>query len=226
MLPLMIGVAPFGLLFGALTPSAGLSVAEAMAMSTFVFAGSAQFIAAGLLATGTGAWLIVLTTLVVNLRHLLYGATLAPYLRHLPYHWQLLLAHITTDETYAVSILRYQSDDTTPHKHWYFLGSSLTFLMNWLATTAMGIAAGHILPNLLAWGLDFSLPITFIGLLTPHVKDRPTIAAMLASGLTSIATHRLPNNLWLLLAALAGIAAGICIEQIWPSHAKPPDRSM
>ncbi len=223
MLPLLVGVAPFGLIFGALTPAAGLSAAGAMAMSAFVFAGSAQFIAAGLLAAGTGPWLIVLTTLVVNLRHLLYGATLAPHLRHLPHRWQTLLAYVTTDESYAVSILRYQSDDESPCKHWYFLGSALTLLTVWLATTAVGIAAGQAIPAPLSWGLDFALPVTFIGLLIPHVKGRPTLAAMAVAGLTAVAAHRLPNNLWLLLAALAGVAAGVWAERIWPSLDQPSD---
>jgi len=212
MLPLLVGVAPFGLIFGALTPAAGLSVAGALAMSGFVFAGSAQFIAAGLLAAGTGPWLIVLTTLVVNLRHLLYGATLAPYLRHLPHRWQLLLAYITTDESYAVSILHYRSGDESPSKHWYFLGAALTLLTVWLATTAVGIVVGQAIPDPLSWGLDFALPVTFIGLLTPHVKGRPTTAAMIVAGLTAVAAHRLPNSLWLPLAALAGVAAGVWAE--------------
>jgi len=214
------------LLFGASTVTAGLSAPAALAMSAFVFAGSAQFIAAGLLGAGTVPWLIVLTTLVVNLRHLLYGATLASHLRHLPHRWQLLLAHVTTDESYAVSILRYQSDEVSPHKHWYFLGAALTLLTSWLSTTVVGIAAGQTIPDPLAWGLDFTLPITFIGLLTPHVKDRPTVAAMAAAGLTSIAAQRLPNNLWLLLAALAGVAVGIWAERFWPPHGQPPKRPM
>jgi 4-azaleucine resistance transporter AzlC len=217
-LPLLVGVVPFGMVFGALALTAGLSARGAIAMSVFVFAGSAQFIAAGLLATGTGAWLIVLTTLVVNLRHLLYGATLAPYLRHLSRRWQMLLAHVTTDETYAVSILHYQSEDESSRKHWYFLGSALALMTTWVTSTAVGIIAGQTIPDPLAWGFDFALPIIFIGLLTPHVKDRPTLAAMAVAGLVAIAAHRLPNNLWLLLAALAGIAAGVWAEGISSSQ--------
>ena len=217
-LPLLLGVIPFGLIFGALTPAAGLSATSALAMSVFVFAGSAQFIAAGLLTAGAGTWLIVLTTLVVNLRHMLYGATLAPYLRHLPHRWQLLLAYLTTDEAYAVSILRYRSGDESPRKHWYFLGTGLTMLVSWLVATAVGVVAGQTIPDPLAWGLDFALPITFIGLLTPHVKGRPTLAAMAVAGLTAVVAHPLPNKLWLVLAALTGVVAGLLAETLSHSN--------
>jgi 4-azaleucine resistance transporter AzlC len=219
----LVGALPFGLVFGALAVSAGLSVSAAVAMSVFVFAGSAQFIAAGLLATGTGVWLIVLTTLVVNLRHLLYGATLAPHVKHLPHRWQVLLAYLTTDETYAVSILRYQSGDESPHKHWYFLGTALTLLTGWVAFTGVGVVAGQAIPDPLSWGFDFALPIIFIGLLIPHVKGRPALAAIVVSALTAILAHKMPNNLWLLLAALTGVAAGLGAEFVW-SHSHPTTR--
>jgi 4-azaleucine resistance transporter AzlC len=104
-LPILLGVIPFGLIYGVLAISAGLPPAAAMAMSSIVFAGSAQFIAAQQFEALTPAPVMVLTTLVVNLRHMLYSASLAPYLRPLAKGWKWLLAYLLTDEAYAVTIV-------------------------------------------------------------------------------------------------------------------------
>ena len=112
--PLIVGAIPFGIIFGTLALASGLSFAAAMAMSAFVFAGSAQFIAVGLLAAGTGWPLIVLTTFVVNLRHALYSATLAPFVSRLPLRWQLAIAFWLTDETFAVVVSRFSGYSPTP----------------------------------------------------------------------------------------------------------------
>ena len=115
--PLLVGAIPFGILFGALAVNAGLSLPATLAMSLIVFAGSSQFVAAGLVAQGAGVLIIVLTTFVVNLRHALYGASLGPYLRGLSHRWLLPLAFWLTDEAYAVVIQRYERADTSPYKH-------------------------------------------------------------------------------------------------------------
>src|SRR5512135_2810064 len=99
--PLIVGAIPFGIIFGALAAASGLSFAATAAMSAFVFAGSAQFIAVGLVAAGTGWPFIVLTTFVVNLRHMLYSATLAPHVKRLPQRWKIPLAFWLTDETFV-----------------------------------------------------------------------------------------------------------------------------
>ena len=104
--PLIVGAIPFGIIFGTLSIAAGLSVAATLAMSAIVFAGSAQFIAVGLVAAGSGWPIIVLTTFVVNLRHALYSATLAPFVSKLPHRWQIPLAFWLTDETFAVVVDR------------------------------------------------------------------------------------------------------------------------
>ena len=102
MLPLLVGAMPFGIIYGTLAASAGLSAAQAIGMSLLVFAGSAQFIALSLLSGGAGMAVVLLTTLVVNLRHALYSATLQPFVRHLPARWRVPLAFWLTDEAFAV----------------------------------------------------------------------------------------------------------------------------
>ena len=105
-IPLIVGAIPFGIIFGTLATNNGLSPTAALAMSGFVFAGSSQFIAAGMVAANTSWLLIVLTTFVVNLRHLLYAVSLVPYIKHLPQRWKVPLAFLLTDEAYAIAIGR------------------------------------------------------------------------------------------------------------------------
>lgn len=220
-LPLIVGAIPFAIIFGALAATGGLSPGATMAMSAFVFAGSAQFIAANLLATGTSAALIILTTFVVNLRHMLYAATLAPYVKHLPQRWLLPLGFWLTDETFVVVVTRYHQPDASPYKHWYHLGSALSMYSNWVLCTLLGIVAGQYIANPQSWGLDFALVVTFIGMLVPMVRTRPVLVAVLAAGVVAVLTNSLPNRLGLIVAALAGVTAGMIAESLLPAAPAP-----
>lgn len=210
-LPIVVGVVPFGMIYGVLA-AAALPVALAQGMSAIVFAGSAQFIAADLFAGGAPALVILLTTLMVNLRHLLYSASLAPYVAHLPLGWRAGLAYLLTDEAYAVTILHYRSDQVAPaHRHWFFLGAGLTLWTFWQLSTAAGIFLGAQIPA--SWSLDFTLALVFIGIVVPTLTDRPQVGAALVASAVAVAAHSLPYQLGLMLAALAGIATGIYLER-------------
>ncbi len=212
--PLIIGAIPFGIIFGTLALNSGLSYIGVMAMSAIVFAGSAQFIAAGLLAAGTAWPVIVLTTFVVNLRHALYSATLAPHVKHLPARWQVPLAFWLTDETFAVVIQRYNQADGSPHKHWYYLGSALFMYINWQICTFVGLTLGQLVPDAASWGLDFAMIVTFIGMVIPYLKSRPMVVTVVVAGAVAVAAHTLPHKLGLIVAAIAGIGAGIAAESL------------
>ncbi len=213
-IPLVIGAIPFGIIFGTLSSSSGLSFGATMAMSAIVFAGSAQFIALGLVAVGTTWPIIVLTTFVVNLRHLLYAAALLPFVKQLSQVWRIPLAFWLTDETFAVVIERYNQPDTSPRKHWYYFGSSLLMYVNWQLCTFIGLTVGQTIPNAAAWGLDFAMPVTFIGMIIPYLKNRPMWAAVIVSGIVSVLAFSLPHKLGLMLAALSGIITGLLLETI------------
>lgn len=211
-IPLIIGAIPFGIIFGAVAVTNGLSPAATMGMSLFVYAGSAQFIAAGLVAQGAGAGIIILTTFIVNLRHALYSASLAPYMKHLPQHWLLPLGYWLTDETFAVVIRRWPQPDDSPHKHWYHLGSSVLMFTNWQVVTLVGIVAGQQIENAGEWGLDFAMVVTFIGIVVPLIVNRPMLVCAVTAGVTAVLARDVPNNLGLMLAALVGILAGVGAE--------------
>jgi 4-azaleucine resistance transporter AzlC len=209
-LPLLISVFPFGLIYGALALSAGLSLAASQMMSSIVFAGSSQFIAAQLIHDSAPGLVIVLTIAVVNLRHMLYSASLAPYLKNLSIRWKVLLAYLLTDEAYAPTALKYAKEGVTPLSHWFLFGAGLALWTTWQVSTAVGIFLGASIPQ--NWPLDFALPLTFIALVAPALKNRPGIAAALSAGLVALLAYGLPFKLGLILAALMGILVGTVLE--------------
>jgi 4-azaleucine resistance transporter AzlC len=220
--PILIGVAPFGLIFGALSISAGLPPVLGQATSSIIFAGSAQFITAQLFGAGASGLVILMVVFVVNLRHALYSASVAPYVKHLGPAWKLLLSYLLTDEAYAVVITRYQreagdaaipTDVPTPdYRHWYFLGAGLTLWTSWQISTAVGLLIGARLPQ--DWPTGFFLPLTFIALVVPALRDRASVAAAAIAGIIGLAASGLPLKTGLLLAALVGIAAGMVVERV------------
>ena len=213
MLPMLLGAIPFGIIFGSLAGAAGLSVWQTLGMSLLVFAGSAQFIALSLLGAGVGLAVLLLTTAVVNLRHALYSASLQPFVRHLPARWRVPLAFWLTDEAYAVVQHRYAELDASPNKHWYFLGAALAMYVNWQLCTLVGVMFGQNVPNLGAWGLDFAMLATFIGIVVPMLRNRPQVAAALSAAAVALVCHELPYKLGLLAAAFSGIVVGVALER-------------
>ena len=211
--PLVVGATPFGIIFGAVAVNGGMSPQATQAMSAFVFAGSAQFVAAGLVASGTGVFIIILTTFVVNLRHALYSVSLAPHMKHLPQRWLLPLGFWLTDESYLVAIERSDRPDDSPNKHWFFFGSAIFMYTNWQFWTFVGLRAGQAIPNPEAWGLDFALPVTFIGMLVPMLRGRPIIASAVVGGGAAVLFNGLPNQLGLMFATLLAVAAGVLLDR-------------
>lgn len=222
-LPILLGVAPFGMIYGALALQAGLPSPAAQAMSAIVFAGSAQFVATQLFAGAAPGPIFLLTVFVINLRHMLYSASIAPYVNHLSRRWKWLLAYLLTDEAYAVAITYYRRTDAaraaeeatgmdrSDRRHWFFLGAGLALWVTWQASTAVGIFLGSQAPA--GWSLEFTLALTFIALLIPAVTDRPALAATLVAGAIALVGAGWPYKLGLVLAALSGIAIGALLER-------------
>jgi 4-azaleucine resistance transporter AzlC len=211
-LPFMFGSIPFGLLFGTLATGAGLSPLATMAMSLFVFSGSAQFIAVVLLGAGSGIWVVWFATFVLNLRHLLYAATLVDHVRHLSQAWRFPLAAFLTDETFAVMERRYRTEGGGSNAHWYYLASCFGMYLNWQTWTFLGITIGQNYPEVQDWGLEFAMVVTFIGIVVPLLTALPYLAAALTAGLVAVVANPLPYKLGLMLAALAGIVVGVVLD--------------
>jgi 4-azaleucine resistance transporter AzlC len=209
-LPMVIGVIPFGMIYGIVALNAGLPASAAQAMSAIIFAGSSQFVSAQLFSLSVPAVINVLTVSVINLRHALYSASISPYLEKLPNRWKWGLAYLLTDEAYAVTILHYQEAGDKRNKHWFFLGAGLTLWTTWQLSTAAGIFLGTSVPE--SWSLDFTLALIFIALTVPAIKDRASLGAALSAGVVAVIAFGLPLKLGLLAAAFIGIVVGLLIE--------------
>jgi 4-azaleucine resistance transporter AzlC len=218
--PLVVGAIPFGIIFGTLADTAGLSFYATMGMSLFVFAGASQFVALSLVALGTAWPMIVLTTFVVNLRHMLYSATMVPFYKKLNPLWKMVLAFGLTDETFAVAVCRYHQADGIQGKQYYNLGSMIFMYVNWNLCTLIGLTAGRAFPEISRWGLDFAMPATFIGIVIPYLITKPMWASVVTAGTVSVLAGGLPHKMGLMLAALTGVTVGMICEKIFPEKKK------
>jgi len=210
-LPILVGALPFGMIYGISALSAGMTPGSAQAMSSVVFAGSAQVLLVQMVKANMPLAVMLATGFVLNLRHALYSASLAPYMRKLNLWWKVILSYLLTDEAYAVVITHYNQPDDGAPRHWYFLGAGLTLWTGWQLSTAAGIFLGAQIPS--SWGLEFSLPLIFIALVVPALKDRAGVLAALAAGLCVVAVSGLPYKLGLLVAAFVGIVVGLWSEK-------------
>jgi predicted branched-subunit amino acid permease len=220
--PLLVGVFPFGLIYGAAAVNAGLSAALAQSMSWIVFAGSAQILTVQLIHTAAPSLVVIAAIAVVNLRHALYSASVAPYIEHLPLRWKGLLGYLLTDEAYAATIVHYEHVGVTPTGHWFFLGAGASLWLVWQVSTGLGVwvaahagaapAASLQLAAPVSLTLDFALPLTFIAMMVPVIKDRPMLAAAVSAAAMALLGAALPYKLGLVLAALTGISVGMFTE--------------
>ncbi|MBI3740287.1 MAG: AzlC family ABC transporter permease, partial [Chloroflexi bacterium] len=223
-IPLAIGSAPFGLLFGVLARGIGLPLWATILMSAIVFAGASQFAAVKLIAAGAAAPFIILTTFVINLRHALYTASLSGYTRQLRESGRAFLAATTTDESYAMVMTHYRDETrgSVNTKLGYFLGANLAMYFPWQLDTLIGYAFGNLLGDPLALGLDFAATLMFIAILIPQIKSRADLAGALIAGAVAVIAFALPSKLGLLLAIGAGISVGIIVEYFLTKRAAIP----
>lgn len=208
--PLMPGMVAFGLLYGMMARQVGFRPWEAWAMSLIVHAGSAQFTALGMWETA-GGMPIILTTLIVNLRHLLMGASVAPYLRGLSPLWKAVLALWMSDESYALAIAEYERGRGSC---WYFLGANLGIYLAWPTSGLVGALLGTAIPDPAQYGLDLIFPLAFLGLLTAFLRDRIEVAVALIAGSLALAgTFLLPGKWYVVLAGLLASGLGVVLEK-------------
>ena len=208
-IPMLVGAAPFGMIFGALVGTAHLAPWQGQLMSLGVFAGSSQFIAVGLMAGLASTLVIWLATVIVNLRHMLYAAALLPHVQHLPTRWRWTLGFLLTDETYAVVDSYYRKHPDTRLGHWYFLGSGVAMYANWQCWTLIGLAFGAVFPQLQNLGLDFAMVVTFIAIVVPQLIRVPQLAAAVAAGCVAYALKDAPYKLGLMAAVGVGVVVGL-----------------
>ena len=211
--PMLPGIAPFGVIAGLTAIATGLSAAQALALSGLVFAGASQLAMLQLVADGAVPAVILLTVMTVNLRFAMYSASLAPHFQHLGPGWRLPLAYLMVDQNYALTIHRYQHGDpaVAAYGHWFYLGGGVALWLTWQTATAVGVFMGAAVPK--AWSLDFAIPLVFMVLLVPALRDRAHVVAALTGGLVATLAADAPLHLGIVAGAFSGIAAGMLAER-------------
>ena len=206
-LPFVVGVTPFGIAYGAAAAQT-MHWSQGLGMSALVFAGTAQFIAVGLLSQGAPALSVVVTTLMVNLRFVLLTAALSPVLLKEKRRWQAVMAFLVVDESFAVSSVGFERGESS----FFFLGTGLALWLIWLLSSATGIWLGPLIPE--GYGLEFALPASLIGLLALLVRTRLlAVTALLAAVLCLALYFVLPGPWPLLLGALIATSLAVIWEQ-------------
>jgi len=209
-LPLLLGVIPFALICGIASMEAGLPVWQAVVIPVVIFAGAAQLAVTHLFVIGAPAMVMVLTALVINLRFVMYSASIAPHFKVVPGRWRPLLSYLLTDQAYALSLTKFNQPEGCRYPFAYTMGTGVTVFFSWHLFNGLGVLLGAGVPE--SWGLDFGVPLTFMALLVPAVQDRPTLVAALVSGITAVAAVGLPCGLNIIFAALMGIGGGLLFD--------------
>ncbi|MEF8841095.1 MAG: AzlC family ABC transporter permease [Haloarculaceae archaeon] len=210
MVPLLVGLAPFGLVVGAAMVASGISVPQALGMSVLVYGGAAQLAVVDLLARDAPFLVVAVTGLVVNLRFAMLSASIATYFRRLPTAWRWVVGVLLVDVLYALSVTTFERDSEVDRR-WYYLGAGVVLWIGWQAGTVVGVVLGAGIPESVPF--DFVVPLVFIGLLVPALEDASTLAAAGVGGTTAVVGANLPLNAGLLVAAACGIAAGFIVDR-------------
>ena len=210
-LPVLLGVIPFGVITGVAMVASGIPPLVALVMSLLVFAGASMVASAQLLASGSPALLVILTTLIINLRFMMYSASLRLHFARAPLRWRLLLGYLTADNVYGLMLQRFSDHPDDAGKMPFFLGAGGAIWLVWQLAVLLGVVIGAGVPA--SWHLEFAAPLAFIAMTMPLLRDRAMVAAALAAGITVIAAHALPLKLSVLVAAAVGISAGMLFER-------------
>ncbi|ELZ33273.1 branched-chain amino acid permease (azaleucine resistance) [Halogeometricum pallidum JCM 14848] len=217
--PVAVGIIPFGLVTGVASVEAGLSPVQAVGLSFLAFAGASQLAVVDLLGRNAALAVVVLTGVVINLRMLMFSASIAPYFRAFGARWKTLSSYLLTDQAYALAVSWYREEDPDPTARFrYFVAAGGSLWVVWQASLVVGVFAGANVPA--SWGLEFAVPLVFLGLLVPAVSNRPTLAAAVVGGGVAVAGDvvavgggtGLPYNLSLIVGAVAGVLAGVVVS--------------
>ena len=202
-LPLMIPVIPFGIIFGAIGIEIGFSPLLTYATSIIIFSGASQIVILQLLSAGASSLVAITSSSVISARHLLYGAVLSQHLNHLSIYWKIGLSYLITDQAFAVSNEYFKKNNYNKFKHYHLIGSGLTLWIIWQITTIIGILLGSIVPEEL--GLTFAIPLTFLALLINYLRNYKHIIVIIVSGVSSLIFFGVPFKAYIILSSIISL---------------------
>jgi predicted branched-subunit amino acid permease len=213
--PMLVGGVPFGLVAGATPVTHGLGGAVAVGFSVIVFAGASQLAAIDVLGSGGSPLVAAMAAWTINLRLLLYSASLAPHLARERLRTRLWVAYLLTDQAYAVCISRWGANDDPKRRVPYYLGAALLLWGSWQISTIVGVLIGATVPDDVP--LEFAVPLVFLVLLVPAITGRPAAIAAVVGGVAAVVGAEAgAGKLALMVGAVSGIIAGTLAELRWP----------
>jgi len=210
-LPIILGYIPVGLAFGILAANVGFGSLETTFMSIIVYAGSAQLISLGLFGDQAGLLTITITTFLVNLRHTLMSAALAPSLGHLNRLQQAFFTFELTDESFAVHSRDFKEEENPPAIR-LFTTNALAHL-SWTGSSLLGFYTGALFKNLDTWGIDYALPAMFIALLVIQLDNKKKyLVGAFSMFVSTLLFGQAVGQWYIMIATLAGATAGASLD--------------
>ena len=204
--PLCVGAFPFSFIVGALSITAGMTIAQSAIWSCTVFAGSSQMVAIGLIQASASIIVIAFTTFVINLRHLLYSASMSDHMKEYPFFIRMLMSYGLTDEVFASTIQHMKGNKE--NRHVFYLAAMFGFWINWVIADLLGATIGSSFPQIANYGLDFAMIAAFIAIVMPQLHNRECITAAIVATISGLLLSGLPYSLGLVIAAVLGVFAG------------------
>ena len=209
--PILIGVIPFGLVAGAAVRQIGFGLAEAIGMSVIVFAGASQIAATTIFGAGAPLWVALLTALVINARMFIYSVSIAPYFSDTRAAARPVLGYMLVDQNYASTMTEGRHRDDVDVV-WYYVGGGVALWTVWQISSIAGALAGPFIPA--SWGLDFTIPLVFLAMLAPALKDRTAVSVAAVTGIASaVLVPLLPMQSGLIVAILLGMGFGALLDR-------------
>lgn len=224
MLAIIVSASAFGFVFGLSAAEHGhYSLIEAIAMSTLLFAGAAQFAGVSLVASGTPWPAIVLLTGLLNIRHLLYSAALAPWFQSAPRTKRVIAAHVLTDEAFALSLAHFRRLGRMDLGG-YWMAAIVSTFIPWNLATIAGYLGGQLIESPEKFGIDVVFPAAMAGLAVGLVTGRREVVAIAAG----VAISLLVALAWdprvaVVVGGLVGPLAGLALPS---REGKPAERRL
>ena len=215
-MPLVVAVAPWGILCGAMAIEAGLSPVQAQAMSLLIFGGAVQLAGLGLMGVNAGFASILSTSAVISSRHLLYSAAFRQHLIHEPFHVRWPAAFLLTDEMFALTMARLTT--TKQFDLAYSFVTGFVFYLGWNISSFIGVVLGSTIPDLTSLGLEFIVACMFIAMVIPQIKSLPVLVCVVTSGLTATYLSIIGFEHGLIVSGVMGMAIGYTCHKYLPKH--------
>lgn len=204
MLPITTGIVPFGAVVGSIYSEVQMSTFQSVGMNIFVFAGASQLAAIELMTNHAAALVVILTALIINLRFLLYSAAISPVVKNSRFLTKLAVAYLLTDQSYAVMSANESKLPTSADTIRYYFGTAICMTLIWHASVAAGYVFGNFAPA--SWALDYAVPLSFVALVIPTLKNRNYIYVAVFSSFVSVLLSSMPFRIGLIVTSVFGIA--------------------